>query len=318
MSAQQTTCSAIYCELISRMARRLPPLSALRAFEVAARAGSFTAAAAELGVTHGAVSKHIQTLEIWLGRRLFRRSGQRMIPTLNGQAFAREISGAFDQIVDASRRFGSSASSSVLQVSAPATFAMRWLIPRLRKFYELRPRAEICVSTSTATDHSLTGHFDVIIRRGPDQWDQFDSFEFLAEKNTLIASPALLRRKPLKKISDISQHTLLFTDSRPGDWETWLEAANFKNDFPVRRQSFDHFFVTLQAALDGVGLAIGPLPVLAEDVEQKRLLTPFRTIEVPRKSYFALTPRHVDHSPLLRVFMSWLIAEGQGSGPASE
>ncbi|RTL47871.1 MAG: LysR family transcriptional regulator [Bradyrhizobiaceae bacterium] len=295
------------------MARRLPPLSALRAFEVAARAGSFTAAASELGVTHGAVSKHIQALEIWLGRRLFRRSGQRMIPTLHGQAFAREISSALDQIVDASRRFGSSASSSVLQVNAPATFAMRWLVPRLHRFYEQRPRAEVCVSTSTTTDHSLTGHFDIIIRRGPEQWDQFESLEFLRERNTLIASPALLRKKPLKKISDISQHTLLLTDSRPGDWESWLKEANFKNDFPVRRQSFDHFFVTLQAALDGVGLAIGPFPVLAEDVEQKRLVTPFRTVAVPRKSYFVLIPKNADQSPLLKAFVNWLIAEGQSA-----
>jgi DNA-binding transcriptional LysR family regulator len=300
------------------MARRLPPLSALRAFEVAARAGSFTAAATELGVTHGAVSKQIQALEVWLGRQLFRRSGQRMLPTPHGRAYAREISNALDQIAESSRRFGSSTSSSVLQICAPATFAMRWLIPRLSKFYEQRPRAEICVSTSTTTDHTLTGHFDVIIRRGPENWDQYDALEFLKESNTLVASPTLLKRKPLRKISDISEHTLLSTDTRPGDWESWLDAASYAGEFPVRRQAFDHFFVTLQAALDGVGLAIGPIPVLGDDIEQKRLVVPFMDIQVPRRSYFALTPCDVDKSPLLRNFLSWVLAEGSQSKQSSD
>ena len=292
------------------MPRRLPPLSALRAFEVAARAGSFTAAAAELGVTHGAVSKQIQVLENWLGRQLFRRAGQRMEPTPHGRAFAREISRALDQIADATRRYGSSASSSVIQISAPATFAMRWLIPRLPKFYARRPRAEVCVSTSMTTDQGITGHFDLVIRRGPEPWNQYDSVEFLRERNTLVASPSLLKRRPLRKLSDIPQHTILSTDSRPGDWENWLQAANYDGEFPPRRQAFDHFFVTLQAALDGLGLAIGPVPVLADDIEQGHLVAPFASIEVARKSYFALTPCDADKAPLLVSFLNWLRVEG--------
>jgi DNA-binding transcriptional LysR family regulator len=292
------------------MPHRLPPLTALRAFEVAARTGSFTAAAKELNVTHGAVSKQIQALEQWLGQTLFVRSGQRMAPTRHGRAFAREISESFDRIADAARRYGSVAATQVLRVNAPASFAMRWLIPRLPQFYASSPHTEVRISTSSALDETLRGSFDLAIRRGPQPWEQYTAKRFLDEVNTLVASPALLKRRPLRTLKDLAKHTILTTESRPGDWEDWLMAAGYLGPPPARQERYDHYFVVLLATLDGLGLSIGPMPVLAQDVRLGRLCTPFPEITVRRPSYFVLTPFDADKSPAMQAFIDWLIRVG--------
>jgi DNA-binding transcriptional LysR family regulator len=293
------------------MPHRLPPLTALRAFEVAARTGSFTAAATELGVTHGAVSKQIQLLEVWLGQTLFVRSGQRMVPTVHGRAFAAEISEAFDRISDAARRYGTISPTRVLHVNAPTTFAMRWLIPHLPSFYAEHPDVEVRVSTSTTLTDNLRGPFDLAIRRGPQSWDQYEAVRFLDETNTVIASPMLLAGQPLRELADLSTHAILTSETRPGDWEDWLAAAGYGGPPPAKQHRYDHFFVVLQAAMDGFGLAIGPLPVLAQDVAIGRLQLPFPEIRVPRRSYFVLRPLDADPSPILRAFIDWLGRSGR-------
>lgn len=292
------------------MPHRLPPLTALRAFEVAARTGSFTAAAAELGVTHGAVSKQIQSLQVWLGQTLFVRSGQRMAPTPHGRAFAAEISEAFDRITDAARRYGTISATHVLHVNAPATFAMRWLIPLLPEFYAKRQNVEVRVSTSTTLTEGLRGPFDLAIRRGPQPWEQYEATLFLDEADTVVASPILLDRQPLRDLEELADHAVLSTETRPRDWEDWLAAAGYVGPPPARRHRFDHFFVTLQAALDGFGLAIGPMPVLRHEIALGRLCMPFREIQVPRKSYFVLRPLDADQSPTMRAFIEWLVTTG--------
>lgn len=130
---------------------RIPPLPALKAFLAACRAGSYSAAAEELNVTHGAVSRQIQTLEDWLGQKLFERAGQRMAPTSHALAFALEVSEAFERINDAAQRYGKGSASMLLRVSAPATFAMRWLIPRLNDFHKKIPGH---VDSGANGDHS--------------------------------------------------------------------------------------------------------------------------------------------------------------------
>ncbi len=118
--------------------RRLPPLNALHVFEVAARTGSYAAAAAELGLTHGAVSRQIAALERWLGQRLFIQTGRRMAATPAARAFAAEVSLSFDRVITAAEACGRLDARRILRVSAPTTFAMRWLIPRLDRFHAER------------------------------------------------------------------------------------------------------------------------------------------------------------------------------------
>jgi LysR family transcriptional regulator, glycine cleavage system transcriptional activator len=293
--------------------RRLPPLNALRVFEVAARTGSYVEAGEELGLTHGAVSRQISALETWLGQRLFARTGRRMTPTPAARAFAAEVSLSFDQISAAAEGCGRPSVRRILRVNAPTTFAMRWLIPRLDRFHADRPEVEVVVTTATTLHDELRGGFDVAIRRGiADQsaWPQYRAVRFLDEADTLIISPALHERMPLHHPSDVAKHILIASETRPGDWSDWLERAGAPTRPDQKRRVFDHFFVTLQAVADGLGIGVGPLPVLQADLDQQRLITPFPSIVVPRTGYVALTPFDADKTSSLVNFVEWLVSSG--------
>ncbi len=299
--------------------RSLPPLHALRIFEVAARTGSYVTAAAELGLTHGAVSRQISALESWLGQRLFVRAGRRMVPTPAAETFAADVSLSFDRLVLAAEACGRPAAPRVLRVSAPTTLAMRWLIPRLDRFHAARPEAEVVVATATTLQDGLRGGFELAIRREPrlggagHAWGPYRAVSFLDEQDTLVASPSLIARQPLRELGDLAGHVLLSSETRPGDWTDWLDAAGLSQR-AGRRRMFDHFFVTLQAIKDGLGVGVGPFPVLAADLSGDRLVAPFPTITVQRPGYVALVPNDADKSPSLTAFVDWLVAEGAAAG----
>jgi LysR family transcriptional regulator, glycine cleavage system transcriptional activator len=298
--------------------RRLPPLHALRVFEVAARAGSHAAAAAELGLTHGAVSRQVAALEAWFGQRLFVRVGRGVVPTPAARAFAEAVSLTFDRLDAAAEICGRPLAPRTLRVSTPTTFAMRWLIPRLDSFHAARPEAEVVVTTTTTLHNALRGGFDLAVRREPrigagahHPWGPYRAVPFLAEANTLVASPSLLASRPLRAPSDLAGGTLLTSETRPRDWGDWLAAAGLLSD-PGPRRTFDHYFVALQATADGLGYGVGPLPVLSRDLEAGRLAAPFPDLVVPRPGYVALVPNDADKTSTLAAFVEWLVASGAG------
>ena len=294
--------------------RRLPPLNALRVFEVAARTDSYVEAATELGLTHGAVSRQISILETWLGQRLFVRSGRRMVATPIARVFAAEVSLSFDRLTAAAEACGKPGARRILRISAPTTFASRWLIPRLESFHAAHPHVEVSVTTVTTVLEDLRGGFDVAIRQGPakaNAWPQYRTSHVLDDVDTLVMSPALFERRPIRTPADIEGHVLLSSETRPGDWIDWLERAGVPHLVGQRRQIFDHFHVTLPAIIDGLGLGIGPLAVLGGELQAGRLVAPLPDIQVPRSSYVALVPFDADKSAHLKNFVEWLVAEGQ-------
>jgi len=294
--------------------RRLPPLNALRVFEVAARTGSYAKAGVELGLTHGAVSRQIAALEAWLGQRLFVRVGRQMTATPAARIFAAEISLSFDRVSRAAEACGHLSTRRILRVNAPTTLAMRWLIPRLSAFHEERPDVEVVVTTATTLHDELRGGFDLAIRRGLAEqsiWPQYQAVPFMDEVDTLIASPALLERSPLQTPADIANHVLLSSETRPGDWTDWLDRAGLSQTIGKRRRVFDHFFVTLQAVVDGFGIGVGPLPILQTDVAARRIVTPFSDILLPRTGYVVLIPFDANKTSFLTAFVDWLVSEGK-------
>jgi LysR family transcriptional regulator, glycine cleavage system transcriptional activator len=300
--------------------RRLPPLNALRVFEVAARTGSYAEAGTELGLTHGAVSRQIAALEDWLGQRLFVRNGRRMAATPAARAFAAEVSLSFDRVITAAEAFGHPSARRILRVNAHTTLAIRWLIPRLERFHAEQPNVEVVVTTAPSIQDELRGGFDVAIRRGvaeQSMWPQYRAVHFLDEVDTLIVSPTLYEHAPLREPADVARHILLGSETRPGDWADWLERAGLFVGQDQRRRLFDHFFVTRQAVIDGLGIGIGPLPVLQADIIAGLLLTPFPKIRVPRAGYVALIPFDANKTSSLTTFVDWLVAEGSND-PASE
>jgi len=294
------------------MTRRLPPLNALRVFEVAARTGSYADAAAELGVTHGAVSRQIDALESWLGQRLFSKEGRRMVATPLARIFAAEVGLSFDRLAVAAEACGRLGVRRILRVSAPTSLAMRWLIPRLNHYHADHPHIQVAVTTISTVIEELRGGFDVAIRRGvarEDVWPQHRVVPVLDNVDTLIMSPRLYAQRPILKPADIEGHTLLASETRAGDWADWFEAAGLQHFAELPRQIFDHFFVTRQAVEDGLGIGIGPLPMLEMDIANGRLMTPLPDIRVPRTGYVAIIPRQADDGDLLAEFVDWLTAE---------
>lgn len=289
------------------MPHKLPPLNALRVFEVAARANSFTEAGKELNLTHGAVSRQIQLLEDALKQPLFRKEGHRMVATLHAKAFAKEISLAFDHISDAARRYGKESTHKVIRINAPATFAMRWLIPQLVHFRALYPTIEVRVSTAFSNEPALKGSFDLVIRRSPGDQTQFEVTPLFVEQSTVIASPHFLTRFKLQHPGDLENLTLLSTETRPGDWEKWLEATGHRNMRPLQQVRFDHFFVTLQAVIDGLGVGIGTFPTLSTDEHLGRIKRPFPTNQIAGDTYFTLVPLDSDKPKHLQEFHAWLL-----------
>jgi len=294
--------------------RRLPPLNALRIFEVAARTGSYAEAAAELGLTHGAVSRQIAILEGWLGQRLFVRSGRRMVATPMARMFADEVGASFDRLGAAAEVCGRPGARRILRVSAPVSFAMRWLIPRLDRFHRAHPAVEVTVTTVPTAHEELRGGYDVAVRRGVvgrGAWPNHRATPVLDDVDTLIISPALFAQRPIHAATDIEGHTLLASETRPGDWVDWLEAAGLPHLAGRPRQVFDHFFITRQAVEDGLGIGIGPLPMLDIDIASGRLIAPLPNIRVARTGYVALTTGALEPGAAATRFIEWLAAEGR-------
>jgi len=294
--------------------RRLPPLNALRIFEVAARTGSYAEAGAELGLTHGAVSRQITALEGWLGQKLFTKDGRRMVATPMAKIFAAEVGLSFDRLATAAEACGRPAARRILRVSAPTSLAMRWLIPRLGRYHADHPQVEVVVTTVSCVMEDLRGGVDVSIRRGvtrQDLWPGHHVIPVLEDVDTLIMSPALFARRPILKPADIEGHTLLAAATRAGDWANWLDAAGLQHLAGLPRQTFDHFFVVRQAVEDGLGLGIGPLPMLEIDVANGTLMTPLPDIRVPRTGYVAIIPREANAGNRLTAFVDWLVEEAR-------
>jgi LysR family glycine cleavage system transcriptional activator len=294
--------------------RQLPPLNAVRAFEAAARHGSFKDAAAELAVTHGAISRQVRLLEDWLGAPpLFRRLNRRVMLTPAGIVLLGEFGPALDRVAAAVRqhkgRVGT-ASTTLLRVNALATFSLRWLLPRLALFRDSHPDIEVRLTTSNDPLDALPEPFDVVIRGGPDMFHGFVSRPLVSERRLPVCSPALVRRLPLGEIADLERHTLLHVTTMPRLWHDWLTAAGSPGLVPAASLTIDHFYLSVQAAIDGLGVAMGPTALVADDLSAGRLVMPFPDVSLPARGYFAYLPRTQVADPASTAFCEWL--EGVG------
>ncbi|SAK82768.1 transcriptional regulator [Caballeronia catudaia] len=294
------------------MRQALPSLNAVRAFEAAGRLGSFKEAAAELHVTHGAISQQVRLLEAWLGAPLFERHNRRVVLTAAARVYLAEIAPLFDQLAQATARYGlSKAVSRTLSVNAPATFTLRWLVPRLERFRARHADVEVRIETSNEPVESLRDVYDIVIRGGPDTFYGYAMRPFLAEERLPVCSPALPKRLPLAVPEDMRRHTLLHTSSLPRVWPDWIAQANMPAFTPAAVLTFDHFYLTLQAAVDGMGIAMGPTALVADDLATGRLIAPFAGPRLPSRSYCTYVADERAGDELIVIFRSWLEQEGE-------
>jgi len=262
-------------------------------------------------VTHGAISKAVAQLEDWLGTTLFERPGRRVRLNAVGQTYQRDLSEAFDRIDAATRRCGEAGRARTLVVNALPTFAMRWLLPRLPKFQRDHPAVELRLVTSDLPLAAQSGDFDVAIRRGPEAWPGYEQEPFLIEHEVPVLSPALFARLPIRRASDLAAHALLHAETRPGAWRRWFVAAGIEALAPAANLQFDHFYMALQAAIDGLGVVLGPRPIIDDELEAGRLVAPLTGPLVESRAYCRVVPHARSGDSVIRAFSDFLAAEGQ-------
>ena len=292
------------------MKHALPPLNTLRVFEAAARHLSFTRAAEELNVTQAAVSHQIKALEERLGITLFKRMNRALMLTDAGQAYYPAIREAIDAIRQATERLYELESTGTLTVTMLASFAAKWLVPRLGRFRARCPDIDVLLSTSSKLIDFQRDDVDIGIRYGAGEWPNVISEKLFSEDLFPVCSPALLDGAiPLRKPADLAHHMLL--QDAGMDWRTWLIAAGIGDIELHFGTSFIDSSLALQAAMAGQGVALGRMALVADDLAAGRLVRPFQISLPSNFAYYIVCSVHTGESPKIKAFSDWLKDEAR-------
>ncbi len=282
--------------------RRPPFLNGIRAFEAAARAGGFAAAAAELHVTPAAVSRLVKLLEERMGVALFERRANRLTLTSAGVEYRDGLMPLLDGLARLTERVAERG-RGVLTVGVGPTFAIRWLIPRLGEFGRRAPEVEVRITTGGAAAPFSDG-WSCGIRLGTGDWPGLVSTPLFAADMTPVCTPAMAAR--LAGPGDLALPPLLRVAHSPGDWPRWLQAAGVAGIAPAG-PVFEWYGQALQAAADGLGVAMGIRPYVDDDLVQGRLVAPF-PLTLPKDGRWWLVHRAArEEEPAFRAFREWLV-----------
>jgi LysR family glycine cleavage system transcriptional activator len=292
----------------------LPPLTALRSFEAAARHLSFTRAAEELLVTQTAISHQVKLLERHLGVTLFHRHPRRLALTADGAAWASELSTVFSRLADANRRLRLRARTDrpVVSVSVIPSFAARWLVPRLGRFLARHPELDVRLSaTEHLVDLAAEG-VDVGIRYGSGKYPGLVVDKLGDDALVVVCAPSLRARKKLSVPEDLRRHVLLHDDARDA-WADWLARQAVASVDPERGTVLTDSSMLVEAAVRGQGVALARWSLAMDDLAAGRLERPFpRAPPMPTgKAYFVAAPRAARARPPVAAFIEWLLGEAE-------
>lgn len=286
---------------------KLPSLPALRAFEAAARLGSVTAAADELCVTHSAVSQQIKQLESALAVKLFGRSGRGVILTAAGQELALGANDALAALAESVARVRRRANPNRLTITTLPSFAARWLTPRISRFFEQEPGAEINIlSTSSLLDYAREG-VDAGIRFGSGQYAELDAEQLMGDEMLVVASPAYLAANAIATPTDLARCTLLRTQGEL--WAQWFAHAGLAWPEPETGLFFSDFALALSWAENGHGVALTRRSLADEALRQGSLVQLFALSVPDERRYWFVTPKGSAPTPLLERFRAWMFRE---------
>jgi LysR family transcriptional regulator, glycine cleavage system transcriptional activator len=290
------------------MRRRLPVLNTLRAFEAAARHGSFTRAAEELCLTQGAISHQVKALEDELGVKLFNREHQRLVITQAGRAYLVEVGDALDRIAIATERLVERQRSGALTISTSPDFAAKWLVHRLGKFAQSHPEIDLRLSAAMHRVDFAREDVDVAVRHGKGDWEGLHVERLCAEQLFPVCSPRLVEAGNLTRPADILKFPLLHLDTRE-DWAVWLDSAGVAGADVSRGSIMNHASMLIDAAIDGQGIALARTVLAAWDLVHGRLVRPFAQALPLSRSYWIVCPKATASLPKIRTFNNWLLAE---------
>jgi len=291
------------------VARRLQPLKALPSFEATARLLSFSKAADELHVTHGAVSRAVRHLEDRLGVQLFVRATRSITLTAVGSAFAGEVRIALDRLAAAAAATAREQSSGVLSVSTLDSFAAKWLVPRLFRFRRAHDDIDVRLSTSEKLADFVSDGIDIAIRYGQGHYPGVVAELLMQEDLSPVCSPRLLKgRHALRSPSELRYHTLIH-DEFHIDWATWLRIVGITDVDPHRGPMFHSSEHAVQAAIQGEGVILGRSALIADDLAAGRLVRPFSVAVPAGLAYYIAYPARALQRRKVKVFRDWLLDE---------
>ena len=295
-------------------------MRSLQAFEAVARHLNVSRAAEELGVTQPAVTQQLRRLEQILGLALCRRAPGGVSLTAEGRAYAARLRHAFSELRAATEDLATqSERTTVVTVALLATFAQRWLIPRLVGFQATAPGIEVRLLTASEMAELERPDVDLSIRVGDGAWPDTQSDYLMANEAFPVASPELLARRPITATADLANHVWIQVDAEPRrtDWTRWLAAAGRPDLAPQSWLTFTNSAHALEAAVAGLGIAIGHTPFVVDALTAGRLVAPLeKRLSDLGACYLVAASGRADAPPVAR-FRDWLLAEARALGDSS-
>ena len=290
--------------------RFLPSVSALLAFEAAARLGSATAAAQELSLTQSAISRQLKTLEEQIGAHLFAREGRALVLTPAGRDYVVHVRDILMRLGSASVAAGTNPEGGALNLAILPAFGMHWLAPRLADFARAHPEVTVNLSTRLAPFDFRSEHYDAAIHFGRRDWPGAAHLRLMPENVVAVAAPALVPR-PMDP-ADLAKLPLLHLDTRPRAWSRWLAA----HDLPPPRNAgmvFDQFSTMAQAAIHGLGVALLPDFVATSHLMSRALVRAADDAGQSIGDYYLVWPAERPDPPSLKSFRTWLTRQLPGA-----
>ncbi|KIC22463.1 LysR substrate-binding domain-containing protein [Leisingera sp. ANG-Vp] len=295
--------------------RFLPSISSLRALEALDRLGSASAAAEELALTQGAVSRQLQTLEKQLGMELVQRDQKRLTLTSEAQDYAAEIRQALNQIVQSTLRLQAAPLAGTLNLAILPAFGMRWLMPRLPEFARLHPDVTINMSTRLEPFNFATEPFDAAIHFGNADWPGTRSLLLKHEQLLPVCAPGLLEGRSISAPEDILKLPLLHIQTRTTAWGDWFERKGISAKEDLSGTIYDQFATITQAALHGLGVALMPDYLVEQDLATGRLVALHGEAAETEGAYYLVWPERKSGAPALVKFREWLAGKAQPEDP---
>lgn len=292
------------------MTRRLPPLTAVRAFEAVARLGSVKRAAIELFVTASAVSHQIKSLETHLGVSLFVRERRQLRLTAVGQRYLEAVGHALDTIDIATRRVAAPQGGQVVNVSVAPSFLTRWLVPRIRQFQDRYPEVELRLSPNSGTVDFAASDVDMAIYFGVGHWPDVE-VHFLREVVLVpVAGPRLVEKlPPLRSVGDLAECTLIDVSSRPDEWDRFLATFDVARPHRGKRLAFSNTSLAVGAAMEDLGIALADRHLIDREIRYGQLVRPLPVELSLRQGFYLVLQKGRPLSDAMQAFFDWIMEE---------
>ncbi len=287
-------------------------MSALAAYEAVARSKSFTQAATDLGLTQGAVSRQVQTLERLVGSPLVVRTASPCRLTALGETYAEQVRQALAMIANATLTAMEDPRAKSLHLAIHPAFGSRWLMPRVAEFFAKHPAVRLRFITRYRQPVEFTADdADAAIYFG-EPFDDDIAFDFLFRDEVMpVCSPSFLKAHPIREPADLLRTRLLHEATRLDAWQEWFEANGVRANVPDGLQ-LEHFSLVTHAALGGLGIALIPAFLIRAEIDRGELVVAVNRPLQSKNAYYLIYPKYKSNHRPLKVFRGWLIREAEG------